>query len=83
MMLDFLLSSMDLNNTVLWLGGQPLALDEIEKDLPTCSAKVLLASKWTFITLEVYFSRYLIAQWKYMSYACTCKRLLTQIFEYC
>ncbi|KAK4845347.1 hypothetical protein QYF36_003904 [Acer negundo] len=33
-------------------GGQPLALDEIEKDLPTCSAKVLLASKWTFITLE-------------------------------
>ena len=59
---------MDLNNTVLWLGGQPLALDEIEKDLPTCSAKVLLASKWTFITLEVYFSRYLIAQWTYMLY---------------
>ncbi|KAK2649536.1 hypothetical protein Ddye_017025 [Dipteronia dyeriana] len=33
-------------------GGQPLALDEIEKDLPACSSKVLLASKWTFITLE-------------------------------
>ncbi|KAL5794476.1 hypothetical protein ACOSP7_003070 [Xanthoceras sorbifolium] len=33
-------------------GGQPLVLDEIEKDLPACSAKVLLESKWTFITLE-------------------------------
>ncbi|KAJ4730374.1 ubiquitin-like-conjugating enzyme ATG10 [Melia azedarach] len=32
--------------------GQPLALDEIEKDLPSCSAKVLLESKWTFITQE-------------------------------
>ncbi|XP_044503469.1 ubiquitin-like-conjugating enzyme ATG10 isoform X2 [Mangifera indica] len=32
--------------------GQPLVLDEIEKDLPACSAKVLLESKWTFITQE-------------------------------
>ncbi|PON65929.1 Autophagy-related protein [Trema orientale] len=32
--------------------GQPLVLDEIEKDLPASSAKVLLESKWTFITQE-------------------------------
>lgn len=32
--------------------GQPLDLEDIEKDLPTHSAKVLLKSKWTFITQE-------------------------------
>ncbi|KAF5746244.1 ubiquitin-like-conjugating enzyme ATG10 isoform X1 [Tripterygium wilfordii] len=32
--------------------GRPLALDEIEKVLPSCSAKILLESKWTFITQE-------------------------------
>ncbi|KAJ8748144.1 hypothetical protein K2173_000552 [Erythroxylum novogranatense] len=32
--------------------GRPLMLNEIEKDLPSCSAKVLLESKWSFITLE-------------------------------
>uniref|UniRef100_A0A2P2JKW9 Ubiquitin-like-conjugating enzyme ATG10 n=1 Tax=Rhizophora mucronata TaxID=61149 RepID=A0A2P2JKW9_RHIMU len=32
--------------------GRPLALNEIEKDLPSCSAKALLESKWTFITQE-------------------------------
>ncbi|XP_065874366.1 ubiquitin-like-conjugating enzyme ATG10 [Euphorbia lathyris] len=32
--------------------GRPLLLDEIEMDLPTCSSKVLLESKWTFITQE-------------------------------
>ncbi|WCJ37269.1 Ubiquitin-like-conjugating enzyme ATG10 [Euphorbia peplus] len=32
--------------------GCPLLLDEIETDLPTCSSKVLLESKWTFITQE-------------------------------
>ncbi|KAJ9176697.1 hypothetical protein P3X46_011981 [Hevea brasiliensis] len=32
--------------------GCPLQLNEIEKDLPACSAKVLLESKWTFITQE-------------------------------
>ncbi|GAV76526.1 Autophagy_act_C domain-containing protein [Cephalotus follicularis] len=32
--------------------GQPLLLDEIEKDLPACSAKLLLESKWTFISQE-------------------------------
>ncbi|KAG8640413.1 ubiquitin-like-conjugating enzyme ATG10 isoform X2 [Manihot esculenta] len=32
--------------------GLPLQLNEIEKDLPACSAKVLLESKWTFITQE-------------------------------
>ncbi|XP_055959677.1 ubiquitin-like-conjugating enzyme ATG10 isoform X7 [Mercurialis annua] len=32
--------------------GSLLQLNQIEKDLPTCSAKVLLESKWTFITQE-------------------------------
>lgn len=32
--------------------GQPLLLDEIEKDLPANSAKLLTESKWTFITQE-------------------------------
>lgn len=32
-----------------------MQLNEIEKDLPACSAKVLLESKWTFITQEVCF----------------------------
>lgn len=32
--------------------GQPLVLDDIEKDLPAYSAKVLIESKWTFITQE-------------------------------
>jgi len=32
--------------------GQPLMLDEIEKDLPANSAKVLSESKWTFLTQE-------------------------------
>ncbi|KAM1318546.1 hypothetical protein EV2_003871 [Malus domestica] len=35
-----------------YIDGQPLALEEIEKDLPACSSKVLLESKWTFITQE-------------------------------
>ncbi|XP_009342402.3 ubiquitin-like-conjugating enzyme ATG10 [Pyrus x bretschneideri] len=36
------------------IDGQPLALEEIEKDLPACcSSKVLLESKWAFITQEV------------------------------
>ncbi|XWS75977.1 hypothetical protein CRYUN_Cryun01aG0137600 [Craigia yunnanensis] len=32
--------------------GRPLPLDEIEKELPTCSSKELSKSKWTFITQE-------------------------------
>ncbi|XP_050145852.1 ubiquitin-like-conjugating enzyme ATG10 isoform X2 [Malus sylvestris] len=35
-----------------YIDGQPLALEEIEKDLPARSSKVLLESKWTFITQE-------------------------------
>ncbi|XP_004290115.1 PREDICTED: ubiquitin-like-conjugating enzyme ATG10 [Fragaria vesca subsp. vesca] len=35
-----------------YIDGQPLGWDEIEKDLPVCSSKVLLESKWTFITQE-------------------------------
>ncbi|CAK9139446.1 unnamed protein product [Ilex paraguariensis] len=38
--------------------GQPLMLDDIEKDLPANSGKLLLESKWTFITQEVYFDYY-------------------------
>ncbi|XP_010453165.1 PREDICTED: ubiquitin-like-conjugating enzyme ATG10 isoform X2 [Camelina sativa] len=33
-------------------GGQPLSLDVIKKDLPSCSVSLLLQSKWTFITQE-------------------------------
>ncbi|XP_052185964.1 ubiquitin-like-conjugating enzyme ATG10 isoform X2 [Diospyros lotus] len=33
--------------------GQPLALGDIEKDLLINSAKVLMESKWTFITQEI------------------------------
>ena len=43
------------NMTLLCLDGQPLALNEIEKDLPAGSVKVLLETKWTFITQEVLF----------------------------
>ncbi|XP_010547172.1 PREDICTED: ubiquitin-like-conjugating enzyme ATG10 [Tarenaya hassleriana] len=32
--------------------GQPVSLDAIEKDLPTCSTSLLVESKWTFITQE-------------------------------
>ncbi|KAJ6329627.1 hypothetical protein OIU76_005010 [Salix suchowensis] len=32
--------------------GRPLLLNDIEKDLPACSSKVLLETKWSFITLE-------------------------------
>ncbi|KAJ6880670.1 hypothetical protein NC652_033874 [Populus alba x Populus x berolinensis] len=34
------------------IDGRPLLLNEIEKDLPACSSKVLLETKWTFITQE-------------------------------
>ncbi|KAK6163956.1 hypothetical protein DH2020_000820 [Rehmannia glutinosa] len=32
--------------------GQPLLLDEIEKDIPVHSAELLIKSKWTFMTQE-------------------------------
>ncbi|XVE78221.1 hypothetical protein DITRI_Ditri13aG0127300 [Diplodiscus trichospermus] len=32
--------------------GRPLPLDQIEKDLPSCSSKELSKSKWAFITQE-------------------------------
>ncbi|XP_058101869.1 ubiquitin-like-conjugating enzyme ATG10 [Magnolia sinica] len=32
--------------------GQPLALDDIEKDLPSYSSSILKESKWTFMTQE-------------------------------
>ncbi|PWA71944.1 autophagocytosis-associated family protein [Artemisia annua] len=41
--------------------GQPLSLDEIEKNLPTRSANALIESKWTFITQQVrsYFVKFI------------------------
>lgn len=33
--------------------GQPLCLDDIEKDIPVDSAQLLTISKWTFMTQEV------------------------------
>ncbi|ERN19585.1 hypothetical protein AMTR_s00062p00108710 [Amborella trichopoda] len=33
-------------------GGQPLKCDEVEKDLPLYTSKLLEESKWTFITQE-------------------------------
>lgn len=45
-----------LNDTMMLfdcVDGQPLLLNEIEKDLPGHSAKLLSESKWTFITQEV------------------------------
>ncbi|KAI3806201.1 hypothetical protein L1987_22098 [Smallanthus sonchifolius] len=47
--------------------GQPLNKDEIEKNLPTGSAKVLTDSKWTFITQEEH--PYLNRPW-YMLHPC-------------
>ncbi|XP_074368356.1 uncharacterized protein At3g06530-like isoform X2 [Apium graveolens] len=36
----------------MYTDGQPLMLDDIEKDLPANSSKLLTESKWTFITQE-------------------------------
>ncbi|XP_024981490.1 ubiquitin-like-conjugating enzyme ATG10 isoform X2 [Cynara cardunculus var. scolymus] len=47
--------------------GQPLNLDEIKTNLPTKSAKVLLESKWTFITQQEH--PYLNRPW-YMLHPC-------------
>ncbi|KAG7581374.1 Autophagy-related protein 3 [Arabidopsis suecica] len=40
------------NHLCCHLGGQPLSLDVIRKDLPSCSVSLLVESKWTFITQE-------------------------------
>lgn len=40
---------------MIYTDGQPLVLDDIEKDLPANSSKILTESKWTFITQEVTF----------------------------
>ncbi|KAK8962707.1 hypothetical protein KSP40_PGU010712 [Platanthera guangdongensis] len=47
--------------------GQPLDLDEIQKDLPEYSRKLLTESKWTFITVEEH--PYLHQPW-YMLHPC-------------
>lgn len=47
--------------------GQPLDLDEIQKDLPEYSQKLLTESKWTFITVEEH--PYLHQPW-YMLHPC-------------
>ncbi|KAK8937510.1 hypothetical protein KSP39_PZI012549 [Platanthera zijinensis] len=47
--------------------GQPLDLDEMQKDLPEYSQKLLTESKWTFITVEEH--PYLHQPW-YMLHPC-------------
>lgn len=47
-------------NVSEYIDGQTLVLEDIETDLPTRSAEVLLKSKWTFITQEVHVSYLLI-----------------------
>lgn len=57
-MLVFTVMSMSCVNILIFaecIDGRPLLLNEIEKDLPACSSKVLLETKWTFITQEVHF----------------------------
>jgi len=57
-MLVFTVMSMSCLNILIFvecIDGTPLLLNEIEKDLPACSSKVLLETKWTFITQEVHF----------------------------
>lgn len=57
-MLVFTVMSMSCLNILIFvecIDGRPLLLNEIEKDLPACSSKVLLETKWTFITQEVHF----------------------------
>lgn len=49
------------------IDGQPLALHEIEKDIPAYKAEVLKDSKWTFITQE--YHPYLNRPW-YMLHPC-------------
>lgn len=49
----------ELNNLLIiakFADGQPLLLEDVEKDLPGNSRDVLMESKWTFITHEVYIS---------------------------
>lgn len=57
-MLVFTVMSVSCLNILIFvecIDGRPLLLNEIEKDLPACSSKVLLETKWTFITQEVHF----------------------------
>lgn len=48
--------------------GQTLVLDEIEKDIPPNSGKMLRESKWTFITQEVNFTLFMLS-WLFFSSA--------------
>ncbi|XP_062081366.1 ubiquitin-like-conjugating enzyme ATG10 [Humulus lupulus] len=58
--------------------GQPLELDEIEKDLPSSSAKVLVESKWTFITQEEH--PYLNRPW-YKLHPCGTSEWMKLLFQ--
>ncbi|GAB2298338.1 E2-like conjugating enzyme atg10 [Dionaea muscipula] len=58
--------------------GQPLQLDDIEKDLPVSSAKVLTESKWTFITQQEH--PYLNRPW-YTLHPCGTSEVMRLLFQ--
>ncbi|KAM6564760.1 hypothetical protein CsatB_024758 [Cannabis sativa] len=61
-----------------WIDGQPLKLEEIEKDLPSSSSKVLVESKWTFITQEEH--PYLNRPW-YKLHPCGTSEWMKLLFQ--
>ncbi|GAB4859019.1 E2-like conjugating enzyme atg10 [Ancistrocladus abbreviatus] len=58
--------------------GQPLLMDDIEKDLPANSAEVLLESKWTFITEQEH--PYLNRPW-YVLHPCGTNEFMRLLFQ--
>ncbi|KAM6591827.1 ubiquitin-like-conjugating enzyme ATG10 [Cannabis sativa] len=60
------------------IDGQPLKLEEIEKDLPSSSSKVLVESKWTFITQEEH--PYLNRPW-YKLHPCGTSEWMKLLFQ--
>ncbi|PWA34762.1 autophagocytosis-associated family protein [Artemisia annua] len=58
--------------------GQPLSLEEIEKNLPTTSANALIESKWTFITQQEH--PYLNRPW-YTLHPCGTSEWMKLLFE--
>ncbi|KAL9255993.1 Ubiquitin-like-conjugating enzyme ATG10-like protein [Drosera capensis] len=58
--------------------GQPLQFDDIEKDLPSSSAKVLTESKWTFITQQEH--PYLNRPW-YTLHPCGTSEVMRLLFH--
>lgn len=44
----------DIPRLLIFVDGQPLHSDEIQRDLPSHSLGILKESKWTYMTQEVY-----------------------------